>query len=1288
MNKSPCCHPERFARRLRPDEDNQVCLFLIFIALAFCLITPASAQRTCRMEVDTGWNLLALPGRVTDGRREVLFPSAVSPAWVFRHPAGYQSQDTLQKGTGFWLKFNTSDTVSITVDVIMRDSVAVEAGWNLIGALSVPILIDSVRTDPPGIICSHVMGFVPGRGYQQADTLYPGRGYWVKVNQQGTIVLSGKGGWPCPGMPTIIYAGKMYNTVQIGNQCWLREDLNVGTMINGQGDQTNNGVIEKYCYYDDTSNCGAFGGLYQWQEVVKYRNTTQRVRGICPPGWHIPTLAELYALSAAVGGDGNALKAIGQGSGQGAGTNTSGFSALLAGYRETNGNFSDSGSNLVVWSSVGFDTTTAFGLVLSGLNAAVVLDGGDQHYGFSVRCLEGDAPNLPPLVPSNPSPPNGSTGQLSSLILSWSCGDPDGDFLTFDIYFGTTNPPAFMVSAGQSDTTCARNDLSRFTTYFWRVVAKDALGDSTSGPVWSFTTTNMGYPCPGLPTVEYAGRIYNTVEIVSQCWLRENIDVGTMINGSGPQTNNGMMEKYCYDNDTANCTLYGGLYMWREAMQYDSTQGVQGICPAGWHVPTMAEYQVLIEAVGGWFAGNALKAVGQGSGHGAGTNTSGFSALLAGIDIWWYGFRDLGQQTSLWTSTIYPCPIPCPMTSFSISLRDSDASAQYSGSSWEGTGFSVRCLAEEAPNPPPNPPSSPSPHAGATDVPLSTTLSWSCSDPDRDPITYDVYFGAANPPDRIVASDGSDTTLGRRGLTGGTWYYWRVVAKDGRDSTVGPIWSFRTVSTDLPCPGIAKVTYDGKVYHTVKIGSQCWLRENLDVGSMVPGSQDQTDNAAIEKYCYNDDPTNCDTFGGLYQWHEAMQYDTVQADRGICPPGWHMPTLVEFQTLDAMLGGDGNAVKAIGQGTGGGAGTNTSGFSALLAGRRSTHGSFESSGSFAYFWSSTQYDAADAHSLLLHSGSSYEVLLPQDLGYGVSVRCLKSQTSDFPPSAPSNPKPDSGATSVSGPLSTLSWCSSDPDGDPVYFDVYFGTVDPPGTLVASDQVDTSLAMSGLTTSTTYYWKVVAKDDHARSTAGPVWSFTTATMGFSCPGTPTVDYAGKVYGTVQISSQCWLRENLDVGTRINGNQNQANNDVIEKYCYGDNPANCDTYGGLYQWDEAMQYVTTPGAQGICPPGWHIPTLGEFQTLSATVGGDGNGLKAVGQGSGGGAGTDTSGFSALLAGERVYLGYFYGLRFTGHFWSSTQLGAIYARWVELSSGNPEIQVTWAYKSSGFSLRCLKD
>ena len=206
---------------------------------------------------------------------------------------------------------------------------------------------------------------------------------------------------------------------------------------------------------------------------------------------------------------------------------------------------------------------------------------------------------------------------------------------------------------------------------------------------------------------------------------------------------------------------------------------------------------------------------------------------------------------------------------------------------------------------------------------------------------------------------------------------------------------------------------------------------------------------------------------------------------------------------------------------------------------------------------------------------------------------------------------------------------------------------------------------------------------------------------TCPGTPKVYYGGgpnndndgngDYYTTVQIATQCWFRENLNVGTRIDGNSDQTNNaggNIIEKYCYDNNEANCVTYGGLYQWDEVMQYVTTEGVQGICASGWHIPTYADLQTLKAAVSNSSNALKAVGQGTGNGVGNNSSGFSALLAGSRNFnngsFGYMSGHTF---FWSSTESGSN-AYNMYLIYGNDDVGLHYHNKNYGFSVRCIKD
>ncbi len=198
--------------------------------------------------------------------------------------------------------------------------------------------------------------------------------------------------------------------------------------------------------------------------------------------------------------------------------------------------------------------------------------------------------------------------------------------------------------------------------------------------------------------------------------------------------------------------------------------------------------------------------------------------------------------------------------------------------------------------------------------------------------------------------------------------------------------------------------------------------------------------------------------------------------------------------------------------------------------------------------------------------------------------------------------------------------------------------------------------------------------------------------------------GQIYPTVQIGTQCWFAKNINIGTRINGSANQTNNSILEKYCYDDLPSNCNVYGGLYQWDEMMQYVTTEGAQGICPSGWHVPTDDEWCTLTqyldptvicTSVGWSGmNGggkMKEAGTFHwilpNAGA-TNESGFTALPGGNRNVTGTFSNLGNNAYFWSSTEYSSTYAWLRALTFNNYDVSRINYAKTNGFSVRCLKN
>lgn len=166
------------------------------------------------------------------------------------------------------------------------------------------------------------------------------------------------------------------NWLAIGPQVWAKANLNVGTMVTGVTDQTNNSIIEKYCYNDTTSNCTTYGGLYQWNEAMQYINTAG-AQGICPVGAHIPTEAEWTALETYLGSEtaANQLKSGG----------SSGLNLLLAGFRHTNGSFmAIYGGNL--WSSSEVNPNAQYHYFVDSVSS-MSKSSVDKNFGFSVRCI-------------------------------------------------------------------------------------------------------------------------------------------------------------------------------------------------------------------------------------------------------------------------------------------------------------------------------------------------------------------------------------------------------------------------------------------------------------------------------------------------------------------------------------------------------------------------------------------------------------------------------------------------------------------------------------------------------------------------------------------------------------------------------------------------------------------------------------------------------------------------------------------------------------------------------------
>ena len=211
---------------------------------------------------------------------------------------------------------------------------------------------------------------------------------------------------------------------------------------------------------------------------------------------------------------------------------------------------------------------------------------------------------------------------------------------------------------------------------------------------------------------------------------------------------------------------------------------------------------------------------------------------------------------------------------------------------------------------------------------------------------------------------------------------------------------------------------DYKVYRTVKIGNQVWMAENLNYSD-----SSTTPSLKGKSWCYNREPKNCDVTGRLYTWAAAIDSvelannadnpldcgsdkicglsDTVQ---GICPPGWHLPSSAEWDTLVLALGGRFNvAVGTLlksqsGWDKGSGNGTDAFGFCALPAGVSYINTVFAPSGEFDYggnetkFWSSTELvdDEESYSAVCMNLYTSDGGPFRDHKNAGISVRCLKN----------------------------------------------------------------------------------------------------------------------------------------------------------------------------------------------------------------------------------------------------------------------------------------------------------
>jgi len=518
------------------------------------------------------------------------------------------------------------------------------------------------------------------------------------------------------------------------------------------------------------------------------------------------------------------------------------------------------------------------------------------------------------------------------------------------------------------------------------------------------------------------------------------------------------------------------------------------------------------------------------------------------------------------------------------------------------------------------------------------------------------------------------------------------------------------------------MTFGGLAYGTVTgPDGKCWMDRNLGATQAATSATDANSygyyyqwgrpadghhiptSGAVDVNSSTDIPGHANFITELddpYDWRVPQSPNAATLWAGanggsnnVCPTGWHVPTSAEWTTVAGYFSPQTSA------------GAFNSTLKLPLAGYRNrANALLYNQDSYGIYWPGNP-SGTYVSGLYFNSG----VVGPTSgtpRTFGCSVRCVKDDTV-----TPVIPTIALNGVTIASPYTESSADVRFPSG--LQFDVtntVSATVNGGAPVSLAGGVLTAVSNADAKTAGDHSYNVVVTSSDGHTANTTVAYHVDADPAFACGD--AISYAGQNYSTAQIGSQCWFTENLNVGTKVDGAQNQVwNNGVIEKYCFLGNGPNggslgveyCDSYGGLYQWEEMMQAASYGGGnqQGICPTGWHIPTDEEYKTLEMQIGmsqvqadttgwrgtTEGDILKMVG-GCQGREPCGTSGFDLLMAGLRLPSGSFGNLGSTTYLRTATESGSTaWDRYFNGAIATVRRTVT-DDKIYGGSVRCVKD
>ena len=760
-----------------------------------------------------------------------------------------------------------------------------------------------------------------------------------------------KDGEPCPNTPTVTdIDGNTYSTVRIGNQCWMRENLRVTKYPNGTAivESTNTATNTPY-RRNPAGGANALsvqGYLYNYTAASAGLSAmaSEKIQGICPTGWHLPTRADWNELKTYVGTKdefkcsnnytyiakalssplywaSNGTEACRPGNDI-ENNNATGFSVVPAGYAYNSGEVQLNSAHL--WASDGY-----YAYLSNATYYVSIYSTSTLYYSRSVRCLrdntngENNTVNAPAVETIDSIR---DITQNSAWIMGGKITDDGGMPITrYGLVVGTsasvTIPTATTVASSTYSISIPYTmggynvtGLSTNTAYYYRAFAINAI-DTVYGEAFSFHTVEDGLPCPGLATItDIDGNTYNTVMIGSQCWLKENLKVTKYADNTSIAKSNADSdtEPYYTDPEMNAANGAGYLYNWSAVMNGAASSsanpsGVRGICPVGWHVPSDEEFDVLatyvkskpeylcnsnnnnnakaLAATIGW--DNTSTACTPGNDP-SNNNATGFSAI-----------ENTSGYADFWTATQGNYYIGYNGTSFS-----------HVNNSLKENFFGVRCLKDAATTA--SSPKLPTVEIESIDDPTDAThhksITATVSNDGGAAVTSrHIYYSKTphpSPSNYAGISAFTDSSpvncILKINLEAGTTYYFRAAAQNSVGWAYSDEYSFTTDSAGgagMMCPGTTSVTdKNGNGYATIQIGTQCWMAKNMRGSKYADGS-------TISSYIPNGAGTINTDYGRLYTYAAVMNGSSTSTGsvQGICPSGWHVPSSDEFQTLKSFL---------------------------------------------------------------------------------------------------------------------------------------------------------------------------------------------------------------------------------------------------------------------------------------------------------------------------------------------------------------------------------------------------